>query len=267
MKTLLLNNTSAYHYGCKQVLKVINQNFDLVKTVATNEEIDIKKAVSNVDSVVLNGEGTMHNNRPNAIKFLKYIEAAQSLKKPTSIINTVWQNMDPLWVEVLKRCDTIEVREALSYQALQSLGVTSNIVLDLSIHDNVIERTVPFNDVYVGGKFPKGKVEIDWPSKPIDIFSQTWAELVNTLRNAKLLVTGRHHEMYAALKARTPVIVLSGNTWKNEGFFKTVGADSLLLTNTKENIKNTLDGKYDKEWKKVWDYLDNYEYKYLRDSI
>ena len=35
-----------------------------------------------------------------------------------------------------------------------------------------------------------------------------WNSIVNRLRHAELLVTGRHHEAYAALKARCKFIVL-----------------------------------------------------------
>jgi len=265
MKTLLLNDTSAYHFGCKQVVDIINQNFAPIYRIATTEEIDTN-LISTVDQVILNGEGTIHNNRANAVKFLKYLEIAQKLGKKTSIINTVWQNMDPMWVDVLNKCDIIEVREVLSYQCLQKMGVESNVVLDLSIHKDVIEKPVLFNDVYTGGVFPKGRVTVDWDTKPVDIFTQSWDELVNTLRNSKLLITGRHHEMYAALKARTPVIALPGNTWKNEGFFHTLEAEKLLISPTKENIDLILNGAYDKEWNKVWEYLDKYEYKYSCDS-
>jgi hypothetical protein len=68
--------------------------------------------------------------------------------------------------------------------------------------------------------------------------------------------------MCAALKARTPVLIIKGNSWKNEGFFHTVEHTDLLLKPNVKNITDTLEGKYDKSWNEVWHYLDSYNYKY-----
>ena len=54
----------------------------------------------------------------------------------------------------------------------------------------------------------------------IDIFNQHWRDFVSQLWYSNLLITGRHHEMYAACKAECPFVVIEGNTHKNQGLFK-----------------------------------------------
>jgi len=262
MKTILLNDTSYYHNGCKEVMNNLIKYYKPTLLVHTNHKIDVA-IIEDFDNIVLNGEGTMHHNNINAQKFLKYLQIAQRMNKRTHLVNSVWQNMSEDWNDVLKKCDTVEVREVLSKNEMtQKNKRLSEIVLDVSIHSTPEYINHPSNDVCLGGSF-YGKIKIEWDKyHNIDIFKDTWTSLVNTLRNSKLLITGRHHEMYAALKARTPVMIVSGNTWKNQGFFYTANQPDLCMAPTYENILDTLRGKYKNNWNKIWDFLDNQTYKY-----
>jgi hypothetical protein len=263
IKTLLLNDTSEYHSGSKQCIKVINEYYNPIHSVYTDNLFDISQ-IKYFDRVILNGEGTLHDNQPNAVKFLTYLQEAQKLNKETLIINSVWQNMDLKWIDLLKKCSLIEVREILSQKEIfKNFNIISNIILDISIHSDIPYKEVKTKNVCVGGSF-YGSIVVDWNSyTKVDIFNISWESLVNIFRSTKLVITGRHHEMYAALKARTPVIVAPGNTWKNEAFFYTIGCNELLMPPTKKNIQSIIDGKYDLLWQKAWNYLDQYQYKYM----
>lgn len=258
MKILLLNDTSHYHFGCEQVMNVLKKYYNPTNICKTPQILS-RKDIANSDLVVLNGEGILHDDQAVAKKFLDYIKIAQELKKQTHIINAVWQKMDKSWLPLLKKCDLLEVRECLSQK---EIICNSNVVLDASIHSEVKKSIDPRCGVCVGGSF-YGEINIDWPHQKINIFKQKWDELVKILQKSELLITGRHHEMYAALQARTPVMVISGNTWKNEGFFYTVEAKNLLLKPSKENIADVLNGKYKSDWDNIWRYLDKYDYKFL----
>jgi exopolysaccharide biosynthesis predicted pyruvyltransferase EpsI len=262
-KILLLNDTSNYHYGCKQCVNVIKRHYESTTSVCTDEKFDISK-IKYFDQVILNGEGTLHDNQPNANKFLEYLKEAQKLQKKTLLINTVWQNMSIKWKETLKKCSVIEVREICSQKEIyKQCNIKPHIVLDASIHSNVNFIKKNTQDICLGGSF-YGPISIDWDNyTEVNIFNMPWETLVNNIKSSRLLITGRHHEMYAALQARIPVIIIPGNTWKNEGFFYTIGCPELIMQPTKKNIRETLDGKYDSLWQKVWKYLDNYYYKYL----
>lgn len=233
MKVLIFNDTSNYHHGCFKVMEY------LIKEVASKHEI-LASVRGNIDIVqwpvdefneaeliLINGEGTMHHNRPLAIQYLELLREAKRLGKKTALINTVWQSMtlDKELIEVLK--DTyISVREVLSAQELQKSGIDVDIHLDLSYFVDVPEiPQLQYPREYVVGKFfsqadyrPKG-------INSVDIFKQDWNTIVNILRGTDWFITGRHHEMYAACKARCPFATLSGNTWKNQGLFLTAGVD------------------------------------------
>jgi hypothetical protein len=261
VKTLLLNDTSHYHSGCKQVIKTLSEYYKPVNLCHT-EHIITKEDIEDVDVVVLNGEGTMHHNAKNAVKFLTYLQIAQEMNKSTHVINTVWQDMDVKWKSVLMRCDILEVREVLSQR---DIPCNAEVVLDASIHLPVKRIDVIREGVFVGGSF-FGNIDVDFEHQRINIFDNSWEGFVEQLQHAKLLITGRHHEMYAALQARTPVITIPGNTWKNEAFFHTVNKMNLLIPPTYDNVMNTLRGMYDDSWQEIWRFLDGYTYKFKNNT-
>jgi hypothetical protein len=104
----------------------------------------------------------MHHNNINAQKFLKDLQIAQRMNKRTHLVNSVWQNMSEDWNDVLKKCDTVEVREVLSKNEMtQKNKRLSEIVLDVSIHSTPEYIKHPSNDVCLGGSF-YGKIKIEW---------------------------------------------------------------------------------------------------------
>lgn len=52
-----------------------------------------------------------------------------------------------------------------------------------------------------------------------------WIELVDSLKTASLLITGRHHAVYAACKARLPFAAIDGNSHKIRGLVRTSGVN------------------------------------------
>jgi hypothetical protein len=53
----------------------------------------------------------------------------------------------------------------------------------------------------------------------------SWSRLVNSLRGAKLFVTGRHHGVYAACRAEVPFLAYRGNSHKIEGLIASAGVN------------------------------------------
>ena len=235
MKVIVLNDTSKYHHGCYKVMEYLHNDLSsnghhVLAYVGGNTDRlpNDPSYYENADAVIINGEGTMHHDRPLPHSLLNVLRNAKKKGMKTALINTVWQSMtlDTEMKEVLK--DTyISVREIKSQRELQKDGIESDIHLDLSYFNDVPEVTLP-NKEYVVGKFffqsdfrPRGV-----PS--LDIFKDKWNKIVNTLRTTDWFITGRHHELYAACKARCPFSVLSGNTWKNHGLIETAGVDILI---------------------------------------
>lgn len=232
MKVLILNNTSNYHYGCAKVMEYLHRDLvscghEIVDSVLGNKStlVDTFVNIEEADAVIVNGEGTMHHDKPVPHELLNILRNAKKLGKKTALINTVWQSMtlDDEMKDVLR--DTyISVREIMSAEELQKSDIDVDIHLDLSYFNEVPEKVTPQRNLIVGKFF----MQKDWRPKDIpviDIFKNDWNTIVNVLRNTEWFVTGRHHELYASCKARCPFSTLAGNTWKNEGLMKTAGVD------------------------------------------
>lgn len=251
MTTLLLNDTSKYHHGCEKVVEAIDNlyGFDLsIETTDKTTDFD-QIDYSKFDLVILNGEGTMHHNSIRAQEYLHALNLAQRAGCKTYMLNTVWQNMKNDFDHIIQKCDLVTVREIYSQQEIKRHGVDAIVTPDLSYTVDVPYKQFPHVKVYEGQYFFRKQKAIDEYPR-IDIFKQSWDDIVNMLRHSDLLITGRHHEMYAACKANCRFVVRSGNTWKNEGLFASAGVDIPY------DIEGALSGKYDDQYEKLWKYLD-----------
>ena len=250
-EVLLLNDTSSYHNGCKVVVDVITKKYNVTETFTTNEMTSASKEIldySRFDHVILNGEGSMRHNGRTSRLFLTELNSAYTQGCKISIINSVWQKCTNKFDNLLSKCEDVTVREIYSYNEMKEKhGFTPRIVPDCSYFYDVPEVQYDHVEVYEG-QYWEEKSSNEYPS--LNIFKQEWNEIVNRLRNSELLITGRHHEMYAACKAKCRFLVKPGNTWKNEGLLHTANA------NIPWDIKGVIAGKYDNEYKKLWDYLD-----------
>lgn len=250
MKVLLLNDTSAYHNGCKIVVKALIEKYGVTDTVTTTtmtsgafNQIDY----SQYDLVVLNGEGSVRNSGRTGMMFLSELRMAQWQGIETKLVNTVWQNMSHKFDDVLAKCSDITVREIHSFTEMLKHGVIPRIVPDCSYFVRVPPEQYDYVQIYEG-QYWNEKSSENYPI--INIFKESWEVIVNKLRNADLLITGRHHEMYAACKAKCRFLAKEGNTWKNKGLLDTVGA------NIPWDIEGVLAGNYDDEYQKIWKFLD-----------
>lgn len=251
MSTLLLNDTSDYHFGCVKVVEHMCDRYNITDKIPSNNKkrkIDFKK----YDTVILNGEGSMHHNTPACKLYMDWLNLAQNAGCDTKIVNSVWQSNKTQFDNILKKCSTVQVREVLSQKELKTKhNISAAVCPDFSYFcSEVPTKKYSWVDVYEGqylridpiGGYPR-----------IDIFNQRWDEIVNRLRNANLLITGRHHEMYAACVAECKFLVKPSNTWKNEGLLKSANV------NIPFDIEGALAGEYDKEYEKLWTYLRSFK--------
>jgi polysaccharide pyruvyl transferase WcaK-like protein len=228
MKVIVFNDTSRYHKGCEKVMEYLHKDLrkcghEILESVKGNKDKidDVQHLFLEADAVIVNGEGTMHHDRPVPHQLLQVLKNAKTLGKKTALVNTVWQSMtlDDEMKDVLR--DTyISVREVMSARELQKDDIHVDINLDLSYFNDVPERMAPHREMVVGKFFAQQDYRPnDIPH--IDIFKQDWDTIVNVLRSTDWFITGRHHEMYAACKARCPFATLDGNTHKNLGLMET----------------------------------------------
>ena len=248
-KTLLLNDTRKYHHGCAKVI----ETFKFDHSIETNSPVDVNFA--EYTDVILNGEGTMHHtrvdNRQNPIKFLKALSDAQAAGCNTQIVNSVWQDMTNDFDQVLQKCSVVEVRDIVSQQELKDKHNINSVVKP----DRSLIPDVPYEEydhvMAYQGRWFLNENDVSPPLPRIDIFEMPWNEIVNRLRHCDLLITGRHHEAYAAIKARCKFIVRPGNTHKNQGIYLNAGIKPFTEIGFAGDIIN---GKYNKEFEKLSEY-------------
>lgn len=263
MNIIILNDTSKYHYGSNHVIKFLKNMFkDHNITLCKKTK---KHLLQSHDILVINGEGTMHDDAKKAKTLINLaVYAKQELDMKVMLVNSVWQRNSDELTKCLSFFDYISVREVLSKQEINKVVDTPvDVNLDFSYYLNVPYESYPSTNVVAGNYYvakskKEGSVLINGvgENSSIDIFSEEWNTVVNKLRHADVLVTGRHHEMYAACKAECPFIVMEGNTHKNSGLFKTFGVNIPVLPINASNadVKNAINNldQYTEEYKKLF---------------
>jgi len=249
-KIYLLNDTSREHVGSKACSAVIRTLLSLrYKIIGIHLAGDIvsPKLLDQADEIVVNGEGTLHHNRPRAILLLKAMEQAIALGKPTHLINAVWQDMDNIWGNVLSQLKTVIVRDPISKEEMALHGINARLYPDCAIlaKPSVTLAKVPFrNNIVVGDRTgdDKSKTSIfrhkllsGYDKYPIP--QNNWNDYVTSLKTARIYITGRHHGIYACILARTPFIPLKSNSHKIEGLLRFNNPAIPLLTEPEQLVE------------------------------
>jgi polysaccharide pyruvyl transferase WcaK-like protein len=243
MRILLLNDTSKYHSGCKQVIKNLKlqmQPHTAVVSIPVTVPYIQYNDWDNIDAVVVNGEGTMHNNRQGAVSLLNFVNLAQQQNKPTVLLNSIWQNMDTSWKSVTDNLQQWSVRDVYSQQHAQhDFGRTPDLCPDISYINCPDVSTVETQHNITLGQYAFDSVHNHTKhTQRINIFKQSWHDVVNQLRNSNLCVTGRFHEVMACICAETPFVAVEGNSWKMQALIASAGADIPVLNDFPTDLQD-----------------------------
>lgn len=255
MKVVVYNDTSNYHKGCVEVMNVLYRDiYELGLEVTEN--------FADADIVVINGEGTMHDNQGKAKTMIEVLTRAVTHNKKTFLINTVFQNMhlDSVAIEAMKRA-TISCREVKSQTYLkETYDIDSIVNVDLSywMKPDLAPKTYKY-PVLVGQMWHRPLYRESENLPRVNIFKQSWTDIIKEIRQAEWFITGRHHDMYAALIAETPFVVARGNTWKNDGLLETAGVNIPTIASDATDTEISVcwaacreaerNGEYDRLWK------------------
>lgn len=149
---VLVNDTSlVYHYWCQLVSNNIEKwlkenNIQLHKKYFFTENWVTKKLLNyigdnNIDYVIINGEGSIHHNRPLANELISlWYKVKQKYKNiKVVLLNSTIQEMDDK-IELLKFFDLINVRESYSQKYLQKNTIESFLTPDISIYGQAINN-------------------------------------------------------------------------------------------------------------------------------
>lgn len=201
---------------------------------ATMEHISrsfLHNVIAGVDAVVVNGEGTIHHGAGQEL--LAILAYAQALGKRTLLVNCVLQELPPGWFDTLRRLDDLTCREPRTHAYLAAHDVPARVVLDSIVEAGFAGRAAAgdfrdrivvtdhhaLRDGDVGSALKGLMTRGDCIYFPLEHPShhREWQLAVASLREARLVVTGRHHGVYLAALAGVPFIALGSNTWKVEG--------------------------------------------------
>lgn len=268
-KILLLNNTESFHSGSLQVINFLKKHLSHYH-IDLNQKIKILDPQS-YDLIILNGEGTLHDDSKKVKSYMSFLSNASDLGVKTFLVNAVWQNNSKEYCEILKKIDYIGVREIKSKKEILKHITIDNIDidLDLSYYIDVEKILFPKTNIISGNYYVSGKestklIKNVGEDGYIDIFNDSWNNIVNKLRMSNLLITGRHHEMYAACKARCPFIVIDGNTHKNTGLLETFGVNipTLQQNCSLEEINQSINSipQYKDQFLKLFDRMEQHPF-------
>jgi polysaccharide pyruvyl transferase WcaK-like protein len=146
MKALVFNDTSRFHLGSAAVVRQLLHELDsagvqVLATVYGNSWSFDDAAPSwraedwdAADLIVINGEGTLHDDARMAVLLLEQVAAlAKAQGKRVALVNALWERMSGHLAEIAHGLDLITVREPASFAAL-GCG-KARMMPDLSYYD------------------------------------------------------------------------------------------------------------------------------------
>jgi len=267
MKYALINDTSAQgHYGCNGVVSFIEKIFDelgfvKIYTVSTNnyQQLEQSKKLDHSFLIVINAEGTLHNNNPFGLSIINLIPFFSNKGHKVFVVNGTYTDLDKEYIKKLKSAHYISSRDYtlskelgfsfcldfyffFSKKKIQDIAkkeVKSTFWTD-SIVPQISHYLLHYNN-------PFENVPIERLRFPINIrtlyrrFSSTkffftasnyylLSEKIflTYIKNSKYYTCGRYHGMVARIISGKDFTVYSSNTKKVENLLDFLSSESVL---------------------------------------
>lgn len=272
LKAALLNDTTRDkgHWGCLHVIQNItslclNKNCKIClydKNGSENfDKTEFCNQISAADIVILNGEGTLHDDAGEV--WLQKALLAKELKKKVFLVNAVWQN-NPANKRYLSVFDVCSFRETFSFQeavkdgcknafhipdlSFYSLPELKN--LDYHPHKNLaiidsVKKDITSELIKIAKKqncdlffmYHKHwqKQKRNWRYFPALLMHHLhFLHLDNAkqLLPYKSLISGRFHACCMSLMLKIPTFAIESNTWKIKSMFHDAHLDSDFVFET-----------------------------------
>lgn len=237
MKIKLFGNYSGYHCGCSAVWSVLTKTLlSLGHQIVKEEPYDV---------FIINGEGSLHSGKVNFHRKMNLVAEEYKKGKIICLVNTSWQNNPNEYDHILKNMKIISVREEASKNELKTKhNIDSDFCLDYSFYEEIknldyhinFQKQIVYTDIF--SKEKNIFIKLEHPSLKdaleIDMKHINWNMLVHSLKTSKLLITGRHHAIYAACKAKIPFIIIDSNTHKSRGLIQQSKIDIPIIKDIKD---------------------------------
>lgn len=172
MRTVVFNDTSIDdHHGCQLVMRRIaalsqKTGLDVILSCPLgydwSSDEALKKSISTAEICLINGEGTMHDDAPAALKLGELAKYCHDHQVPCFLINSVWQNNERL-NDYARFFTRIYVRDRLSQGELLDIGVNSEVVPDLTLSlDNKTVSYKPRKGFVFNGSVLPHRIDEAW---------------------------------------------------------------------------------------------------------
>ncbi len=265
----LYGNHSSYHSGSKSV-------WDTLENYINELEIEIVDSIDAADTVIVNGEGSMHHNKFHCSNKIKILNNAYENDKSIFLLNSLWQSNNFKLPLDLREKNRVVLREVYSRDDLfDNYGLLASVAPDLvtfsvesknileslnSKNQNNQKLIIGSTDFYLESmenwvRFSTGKYS---DTKYIDIKSLSWSEFLKEVLALDILITGRHHAIYACLITKTPFIPIKSNSHKIEGLLASSNSKIPCIKDIKEldkSIEKIISGTFDKDFKRAYEWI------------
>lgn len=278
MKTLFLNDTrSAEHVGCELVMRNslrecerIGLEMEALWTTAECQT-SLLERLPTVDFEVLliNGEGSMHHDRPLPTCLCEAARWAQEQGKKVILFNSLWEGNEALNA-YLPSFDRIYCRDSLSAEAVRAAGGKCETVPDMifatdpkqwdaaapSPHHNELtiidsidrkksERLSKLAAYYGYPFLHMDRIGYERLKKKFFVRTGWFAQkgglvdgFVKPLRSSRRVLSGRFHGTCLAMVLGVPVVSIRSNTRKQEALLKDVGLpEHLALSQVPKRVE------------------------------
>jgi hypothetical protein len=238
----LINDTSINlpHFGCQLVCQTFREQFartglELKVTLGRNfNPDDHAEALSSVDLLVINGEGSLHHDRHRHL-----IDLAQ--RYPAVLMNCVYQENSPH--PGLSKFLFISARESASAAAISEAGGRALVVPDALFASSFLrsfQKPAPTmelgeTDNVVRQYFHLGPLKI---RRKIGFSTRcpTVAVYLEKLCSYRRLCIGRFHAAIAASVCGIPFSTWDSNTWKTRALMSDMGVPHLHFASREEAL-------------------------------
>ncbi|HVL19369.1 MAG TPA: hypothetical protein VM422_00030 [Amaricoccus sp.] len=261
---LLLNETSKmpfnrWHLGCDLVSRHLNARLAAhgievagwANGIAGLNRILAHDPEARFAGVVLNGEGTLHDDADRAFELLAMARELKAMGKKTFLVNSVWQDMGPAMAGRLADFDLVAFRESASRDAAARARPDARVVPDLCWLADLPERAPAAPCAVLDCVTPTTTDALravaaaaNAPFFVMDRFFDAFQRLLtagadaataprilgpNDVRGAERWVGGRFHGTVLALGAGVPMLSLPSNTAKIEATLGDIGLSDKML--------------------------------------
>lgn len=140
---IILNDTRVdRHHGCSSVMRVLEAGlatagFRIAATVPAHsdwaQDVGFQAALPTAQLLVINGEGTLHHDRPAGLRLLQAGRHARKRGVATALVNAGWEANGAAYCEAVRDFDLVSARDSRSAAALHAAGIDCRVVPDLSL--------------------------------------------------------------------------------------------------------------------------------------